>query len=173
MPYTIWYRGELIGETEFEGQRDEIPRAHEIDPEAPAGKHLAGVFRPTTYGRQLLPRLCGIMTAAADLKEEVVRRGLDPDDVPPHLMRRLFEGTAAGLHILDIGRVLSEVELRNPTGLTVVVASMGFMDMGELASLTRRMGGSPPTVDFDHLPPEAPEFVVSVTIRELTDTSLC
>jgi hypothetical protein len=171
MPYTIWYRGELIGETDFEGQRSEIAPAHsEMDPAAREGRHLAGVFRPTTYGRQLLPRLCGIMSAAADLKEEVARRGLDPEDVPPDIMRRLFEGTPAGLHILDIGRVLSEVELRSPTGLTVVVASMGFMDIGELASLSRRLGCSRPTVNLDDLPPEAPEFLVSVTLQELTDS---
>lgn len=164
MPYTIWYRGELIGETDFEGERTESA------PGIPECRHLAGIFRPTDYGRRLLPRLCGIMTAAADLKDEVTRRGLDPDQVPPNVMQRLFESTAAGAHILDIGRVLSEVELREPAGLTLVVASMGFMEMSELASLTRRLGCTP-KVNFDDLPLEAPEFLVSVTLRELTDST--
>lgn len=160
MPYTLWHRGVLIGETDFESERGE-----NVANDRP-GFHLAGAFRPTAYGRRLLPRMCGILTAAADMKDELNRRGVDPDDMPPEELEDLFENTAAGAHIVDIGRVLSDVELRAPNGRTLPFASMGFLDLSELASLSRRVGCNE-TMDFHPLPPHAPEFLVSVTLREL------
>ena len=161
MPYTLWHCGVLIGETDFEGERDEhgktgwLPRAR---------RHLVGVFRPTSYGRDLLPRLCGILTAGADLQDELTRRGVDADNPPPELMEELFENTAAGAHIIDIGRVLSEVELRAPTGSMLEVASMGFIELAELAALSRRIGCQGPMSVADSKA-DVPEFLVSVTLR--------
>ena len=167
MPYTLWHAGVLIGETDFEGDRR--------DPRRKGGRHLVGVFRPTGYGRRLLPRLCGILTAMSDLKDEVDRRGLDADDLPPDTLEELFVSTTAGAHVIDIGRVLSEVELRSPMGGTLEVASMGFMDLAELASLSRRLGVEdggepdivePPIVESDASRPNIPEFLVSVTLSD-------
>jgi hypothetical protein len=160
MTYTLWHSGILIGETDFEGEADaSAQRLRER-------RHLAGAFRPTTYGRQLLPRLCGILTAGADLKDELVRRGLNADDAPPDVIEDLFESTAAGAHIVDIGRVLSEIELRAPTGTTLAVASMAFIELAELASLSRRFGCDEP-VDLEATSPDGVQFVVSVTLREV------
>lgn len=159
MTYTLWHRGVLIGETDFEGS--------ENAPRNDGRLHLAGIFRPTPHGRSLLPRLCGFFTAASELKNELVRRGVDTEDPEPELMRHLFETTSAGLHIIDIGRVLCDVELRAPDGARVTVASMGFMDVAELASLSRKLGCAD-TAELRALPPDAPEFLVSVTLPELT-----
>lgn len=112
-----------------------------------------------------------MMTAAADLKDELNRRGLDPDDVPPDVMMHLFESTPAGAHIIDIGRVLSDVELRDPGGTTLVVSSMGFIDLAELTMLSLRLGTK--MVSLDQLPSDGPEFVVSVTLRALTGGGYC
>jgi hypothetical protein len=160
MPYTLWHSGVLIGETDFEGDDSENLRGR---------RHLAGAFRPTPYGRELLPRLCGMLTAAADLKEELVRRGLDADDAAPDEIEDLFETTTAGAHIVDIGRVLSEIELRAPSGGTLEVVSMGFLDLGELSRLSRRLDCEEPPVQDEvpvMLPSHVPEFLVSVTLRE-------
>jgi hypothetical protein len=164
MPYTLWHQGKLIGETDFEDERG--------DSRSPGRPrfHLAGAFRPTAYGREILPRVCGILTAGADLKEELARRGLDADDAPPEMIEHLFETTAAGAHIIDIGRVLSEIELRAPSGHTLAFASMGFMELAELTSLSRRLGGN------DHVGPVAlrsdiPEFLVSVTLHDFGGAS--
>lgn len=161
MPYTLWHCGVLIGETDFEEERGGAPESRER-------RHLAGAFRPTAYGRALLPRLCGILTADADLKDELARRGHDADDVPPELLQHLFETTAAGAHIIDIGRMLSEVELRTPSGGALAVASMGFIELAELAALSRRLARDVP-VDFNAMPTDAPEFLVSVTLDESTN----
>jgi hypothetical protein len=161
MPFTFWHRDQLIGETDFDGDRTEIA------PHVGERRHLAGIFRPTAYGRQLLPRLCGIMTAGVALKEELVRRGLDPDDAPPEMMEHLFETTAAGAHILDIGRALTEVCVRDPGGAKMKIVSISFMDLNELASLSRMLGENP-TADYDSVPSEVAEFLVSVTLRDLS-----
>ena len=165
MTYTLWHCGVLIGETDFEDEHGDSAAP------MPRGLHMAGVFRPTEHGRTLLPRLCGMMTAAADLKDELNRRGLDPDDVPPDVMMHLFESTPAGAHIIDIGRVLSDVELRDPGGTTLVVSSMGFIDLAELTMLSLRLGTK--MVSLDQLPSDGPEFVVSVTLRALTGGGYC
>ena len=160
MRYTLWHRRQLIGETDFEQENGDTT------PELGDRPHLAGIFHPTDYGRRLLPRMCGILTAGFELKEELVRRGL-PAEPPAEVVEELFETTAAGAHIIDIGRVLSEVELRDPGGVTLKVASMGFIEMAELASLSRRLGVNE-TANLDQVPPEVAEFVVSVTLQELS-----
>ena len=160
MPYTLWHRKQLIGETDFEEERR--------PPQLGKGCHMAGVFHPNAYGRRLLPRLCGMLTAGLDLKEELVRRGLPTEDPPAEIVEQLFETTAAGAHIIDIGRVLCDVELRDPAGVTQKVASMAFIDLGELASLSRRLGESK-DLDFEEVPPNAAEFLVSVTLSDLSE----
>ena len=165
MTYTLWHCGVLMGETDFEDEQ------HEHAASTPEDLHLAGIFRPTEHGRTLLPRLCGIMTAAADMKDELTRRGLDADDVPPEVLMDLFETTPYGAHIIDIGRVLSDVELRDPNGATLVFSSMGFMDLAELTSLCLRLGIN--RVTPTELPTRAPEIVVSVTLRALTGSGYC
>ena len=160
MPYTLWHRKQLIGDTEFERERH--------PPELGNGWHMAGVFHPTPAGQRLLPRLCGILTAGFDLKDELVRRGLPADDPPQEVIEELFESTEAGAHIIDIGRVLSEVELRDPGGVILKVSTIAFIDLAELAALSRRLGVND-TVDFENVPPEAVEFVVSVTLSDLSE----
>ncbi|HKW49211.1 MAG TPA: hypothetical protein VJN70_17285 [Gemmatimonadaceae bacterium] len=159
MTYTLWHRKQLIGETEFEQERH--------PPQMGEGSHLAGIFHPNDYGRRLLPRLCGMLTAGLDLKEELVRRGLPTEDPSPDVVEELFETTEAGAHIIDIGRVLSEVELRDPMGVTLKVSTMAFIDLAELATLSRRLGENE-TVDLEHVPPDVADFLVSVTLSDLS-----
>jgi hypothetical protein len=158
MPYTLWHCGKLIGETDFEGEPGESPT------QGRSRFHLAGAFRPTAYGREILPRVCGILTAGTELRDELARRGVDADDAPPELIEQLFETTAAGAHIIDIGRVLSEIELRTPSGHGLGVASMGFIELAELTMLSRRLRGDD-AVGPTTLQSSVPEFLVSVTLH--------
>ena len=159
MTYTLWHRGVLIGQTKFEDS--------ERAPQENGRLHLAGVFSPTAYGRRLLPRLCGILAAASELKDELARRGIDADEADGEQIEQVFDTIAAGARILDIGEALSEVELRDPGGTRLVVSSMGFMDVAELASLSRKLAGRE-LLDTQQLPPGSPEFLVSVTLRGLS-----
>ena len=160
MTYTLWHCGSLIGETDFEGS-DGAP----FDPDR---LHMAGVFRPTEYGRSLLPRLCGMLTACSELKKEMVLRGVaDGDDLSPDEIEHLFMTTRSGAHIIDIGRVLSDVELHSPDGARITVASMGFMELAELARLSRKVGNEDGP-SLAGVAADAPEFLVSVTLKDLT-----
>jgi hypothetical protein len=160
MSFTFWHRGQPIGETDFEQEHMEtVPHAGER-------RHLAGIFRPTPYGRRLLPRLCGIMSAGFELKQELASRGLSTDDVPQDVLEYVFGTTAAGVQMLDVGRVLCEVRLRDPGGVTLQVASMAFIDLSELASLSAKLGVTQ-TVDLDEVSSEVAEFLVSVTLSDL------
>src|SRR5687767_2419120 len=102
MTYTIWHDGIMIGESDF-------------DHPNPTGnpQQRAGTFRPTTYGRQLFPRLTGIMTATADLKDHFERTGVDPDTLDFDDLHGVFDSTEAGRKVVDIGRALSDVEIRD------------------------------------------------------------
>ena len=70
MPYTLWSRKELLGETDFEAHTGFGPRR-------------AGVFRPTPLGVTLLPTLTGIGPALLGFGQlftsETSRRGDDAD----------------------------------------------------------------------------------------------
>lgn len=151
MPYTLWHCGVLIGETDFgnHGRRR---------------RQWADVFRPTRYGLEVFPRLTGMLTAAADLKDEMKRRGIrdfEAEDAAPDL----FASTDAGKKVVDIGRHLSEVEIRDPSGARVEFASIAFMDLMELDALSRRLVGGTDNPGFAS-DPDAPRYIVSATFRE-------
>jgi hypothetical protein len=153
MPYTLLHCGVFIGETDFEGEQRN-------------GHHRAGIFRPTAYGRTLLPRLTGILTIGADLKDELRQRGVAENDMEREVAEELLETSPAGRRLIDLGRVLSDVELHGPGGERLEFASIAFMNMQELGRLTRRLD-CPADVDFEALPEGAPEFLVSVTFRRV------
>jgi hypothetical protein len=155
MPYTLWYCGVLIGETDFEEGQCRPPQ-------------YAGVFRPTEYGRAVFPRLTGILTAAAGLKAELEARGLSDDEMTAEQVEDLLDNTRAGNRVLDIGKALSEVELRDPGGAVREFKQIAFIDLAELAALSRKLGCNR-EMAWESLPPEAPQYIVSVTLRTRND----
>src|SRR5574338_654893 len=98
MPYTFWHAGILIGESDLE-ESDEPRRA--------------GGFRPTAYGLEIFPRLSGVLSAGVVLEAHIEARGLNVDHLRKDEIDELLE-TEGGQRMLDVGRVLSEVELRSP-----------------------------------------------------------
>jgi hypothetical protein len=111
-----------------------------------------------------MPQLSGIMTAGADLKDELTARGVSEDEMDRDDVIDLLETSDPGRRVMDIGRTLSEVELRDPSGAQLEFASIAFVDMHELSKLSRRLGCEP-DVDLEALPPDAPEFIVSATLQ--------
>ena len=152
MAYTLWHCGVLIGTTDFEEGGCRPPQ-------------YAGEFRPTDYGRAVFPRLTGILTAASGLKDELEARGLSGDEMSPEQVANLLDNTRAGNKVLDIGKALSEVELRDPEGRTLEFKQIAFIDLSELAALSRKLGCNA-DMEWETLPPEAPKFIVSVTLRK-------
>ena len=151
MTYTFWHSGILIGESDLE-EGSLHPRQR------------GGVFRPTAYGREVFPRLTGILTAGLALKTHLEAGGLSPDDMERGEIAELLDTTPVGQKIIDIGRMLSDVELWAPDGRRLEFASIAFTDPTELQRLVREMELSD-GFELPDLPPEAPRYFVSATLR--------
>lgn len=147
MTYTLWHSGIRIGETMFE-------QTH--------GRQKLGVFRPTTYGLEIFPRLSGVLSAASRLKEEMSERGLSEADAIENV-GELIETTEGGRAMIELGRTLIDVELHDPKGKRLEFTSIAFSDLVELRSLCRKLGtGSVP--DDAEIPADGPRYLVSVTL---------
>ena len=150
MSYTFWYSGILIGESDFEEQ-SENPRQH------------AGTFRPTAYGLEIFPRLTGILAAGHALKAHLDANDLCPETMDKDEIEAWFESTPAGQKIVDIGRTLSDVELRAPDGTKLDFESIAFTDLLELRKLVHELDLDP-EASLEDLPPDVPRYVVSATL---------
>ena len=149
MTYTFWHAGVLIGESE-------------MDHECTEPRQLGGDFSPTEYGLEIFPRLTGILTAGRALKSYLDAEGLDPDTMTGGGVEELLQTTEAGLKILDIGRALSDVEMRGPDGQKLEFDSIGFSDILEFKRLALEDEGEP---DLEpELPPGVPRYIVSATL---------
>ena len=157
MTYTFWHSGILIGESDLEDGSDR-PRQR------------GGVFRPTAYGLEVFPRLSGILAAGHALKTHLDANGLSPDDMDGQQIDELFDGTPAGRQIIDIGRTISEVEMRAPDGQRLEFESIAFSDLTELKRLVRELKIGA-VDDLPDLTDTAPRYIVSATLRNLTHAS--
>ena len=157
MTYTFWHSGILIGESDLEDGSDR-PRQR------------GGVFRPTAYGLELFPRLSGILAAGHALKAHLEANGLSPDEMNRQQIDELLDETPAGQQIIDIGRTISEVEMRAPDGQRLEFESIAFSDLAELERLVRELKVGA----VDDLPDPtntAPRYIVSATLRNRTQAS--
>jgi hypothetical protein len=150
MTYTFWHAGILIGESALE-ESSGRPRQR------------SGVFRPTAYGLDIFPRLTGILTAGHALKAHLDACGVDAEELKPDEIEELLDRTPFGQKIIDIGRMLSEVEMRAPSGQRVEFASIAFNDMEEARQLFHAIEGG-----VRDAPPEpasaGPRYFVSLTL---------
>ena len=151
MTYTFWHAGVLIGKSDLE-RASGNPRQH------------GGVFHPTAYGLEVFPRLSGILSAGHALKADLEAAGAEPDHMSPDEIGDYLETSDPGRRILEIGRMLSEVEMRGPDGRRVEFASIAFSDLLELSRVARSLQLDGAT-NLEHLPPEAPRYIVSATFR--------
>src|SRR5215831_5300267 len=130
MAYTFWHCGILIGESELD-EMSEHPRQR------------AGMFHPTAYGLSIFPRLTGILSAMHAFTDHCDANGVSPEEMAASEIEKLFDTTPSGRKIIDIGRTLSDVEVRAPDGGRLEFASIGFSDLLELQRLAREMGSDP------------------------------
>ena len=154
MPYTFYHAGVLIGKSKLE-ERSGNPRQR------------GGLFWPTPHGLELFPRLSGILTAGCALKAHMDALGLHEDDMDSDEIVEMLDSTPAGQKFLDIGRTISEVEVRSPDGRRLEFASIAFTDMNEILSITpdEAPDGVGKRVE---LPADGPRFFVSATFKPHT-----
>jgi hypothetical protein len=157
MTYTFWHSGILIGESNLEEASDH-PRQR------------GGVFRPTAYGLEVFPRLSGILSAGHALKTHLEQNGLSPEEMDQSEIDDLLDNTPAGQSIIDIGRMISDVEMRAPSGQRLEFASIGFSDLAEMQRLIRTLdiGGDHDLTDPAELLADSPRYIVSATLRDDT-----
>ena len=151
MPYTFYHSGILIGESKLE------------DVTANRRRQRAGVFHATPYGMDLFPRLTGILSAGHAFEQYLEANGLSVDDMERAEIEHLLDTTPAGQKIIDVGRMLSEVEIRTPNGTRQEFESIAFIDQLEWKRVGRLL--SDPAGELEELPPGVPRYVVSTTFR--------
>jgi hypothetical protein len=151
MPYTFYHCGVLIGKSKLE-DRNGNPRWR------------GGIFWPTPHGLELFPRLTGILTAGLALKAHMEAHGLHEDTMDKAEVVDLLDNTPAGQKIIDIGRTLSDVEVRAPDGRRLEWVSIGFNDMNEWRAISGE--DSPDGIEKKaELPADGPRFLVSATFK--------
>lgn len=79
-------------------------------------------------------------------------------------IEELLDTTAPGRKVVDIGRNLSEVQLRNPAGAVIEFASITFLDLSELERLSDRLECGSDAARKAFRAEGAPEFIVSATM---------
>ena len=151
MPYTLWHCGVLLGASELQ-----------LNPERP--RQMVGAFAPTAYGRELLPRLTGVLTAAAELKDELESRGVPEQEIQTGAVAELTGATAAEKKLVDIGRALSDVQLRAPNGASLAFVTIAFLDRTELHRLARKLHCDAAAATLETVPAGEQRFLVSVTL---------
>lgn len=153
MTYTFLHRGIVMGESDLatkSGKR----------------RQRAGSFQPTAYGRTLLPRVTCVLSVGLALKAELHAIKATPKHLRDEKIDQVFGHSEAGRAMIDVGRVLSEVELRDSYGRRVEFESMAFSNLNEIRELAETLGTrSSPALK--NLPANAPEFIVSVTLRRV------
>jgi hypothetical protein len=162
MAYTFFHCGVLIGESDLE-DTSRNPRQR------------GGVFWPTPHGLDVFPRLTGILTAGHALKAYMDANGLNEDELDPKQVEELLDSTPAGRKVIDIGRMLSDVEVRSPDGRRLEFASIAFIDSMEMRQFAREVrpdsADDPPDLPADTPsddPADAPRYMVSATFRHHT-----
>ena len=155
MPYTFYHAGVLIGESKLEDVRSKRQRA--------------GVFRPTPYGLDIFPRLTGILSAGHALETHLRENGLSLDDMERAEIDQLFDTNPAGQKIIDIGRMLSEVEIQAPNGDRKEFKQIAFIDQLEWKRVGKLL--SDPAAEVEEWPPGVPRYVVSVTLQNASSFS--
>lgn len=144
MKYTLWLNGHLLGETRLEHKN-------------PVGTQRIGGLRPTPYGLELLPGMCGFLSAASALKKAMLRVGIDDPDKDLGRTMELMETMPEGARFSELVKALSQLELREAGGDRAAFHTVIITDLRELAELSQ-------TFDADaEIAEGVPRFVVSAT----------
>lgn len=159
MPYTLWSRDMLVGETDFSlGEQTD--------------GHRVGVFHPAPAGMMLLPAITAMAPALFDLQRAVERGDIssdlieeaaDGEDAYEALMR-----TPEGRRVMASAQHMVSLELRDPRGRPLLLKSILVSDLEEI----RRFEGSETGAELapeTPVPPPSREpirYIISVTLAK-------
>lgn len=144
MKYTLWLNGHLLGETRLEHKN-------------PIGAQRMGGLRPTPYGLELLPGLCGFLSAASALKTAMRTLGVDDPDKDVDRTMTLMETVPEGQRFSDLVKALSQLELREAGGERAAFHTVIITDVHELETLAEVQ--DPPM----QIAEETPRYIISAT----------
>lgn len=144
MKYTLWLNGHLLGETRLEHKN-------------PVGAQRMGGLRPTPYGLELLPGLCGFLSVASALKKAMEAQGIGDPDKDVDRTMRLMETTLEGARFSELVNALSQLELREAGGDRAAFHTVIITDLRELAELSQGFDAD------SEIASGVPRFVVSAT----------
>ena len=162
MPYTLWSRGRLLGETELAYRRA-----------WPCFR--AGDFAPNELGEKLMPIIVGVgpaLTSLYDVHAEAIRRqpiekDTDPERDYPEQVRRSTE-YADAVSIADELESLA-LELRDATGAVVDTEDIWINDTYRLVAIGREaIRKEDPDFEFDEPEPwetPPPRYQIMVALR--------
>ena len=157
MPYTLWSRGVLVGETDFALSK-------------PEGRQLIGVFHPASSGMLVLPALTAMAPALFGLGAAMERLGatLEEMEDDPDGALALLDGTESGHRVMTSAREIAELELRDPDGRRLLFESILVSDLEELARAAAAAGSEVevPTASRDAGGTDRVRFLVSATLAD-------
>ncbi|MDQ3949938.1 MAG: hypothetical protein M3282_06305 [Gemmatimonadota bacterium] len=124
MPFTLWKRGVLTGETDFGLAKL-------------GGRRRAGVFHPTPAGMMVLPALTAMAPALFGLGHAMKRLPLSDEAIErdPDAALDAFERSPEGQKVLAAAEQIAELELRDENGKRVEFESILVTDLEELRTL--------------------------------------
>lgn len=146
MTYTFWHSGTLLGESDL------------ALPSTKPGQQ-GGVFHPTVYGLTMLPTLTCGLSASRAFQRELSAMGKRAEDLSNEDIASLIETSDATAAMVELGRILGEIELRAPDGQPIPFETIAFSDVEEL----RRTGHTLIGGMEKFLPANAPRYLVSAT----------
>lgn len=156
MTYTFWHDGLLIGQADLRESADH-PR------------HFAGIFYPTAYGLEVYSRVAGLFSAAHSLKARI-----EPtESLSDHFAKpeSSLDSTPEGQRVMGISQRLTRIEVRDPGGQRAPIRSLVFSEVDELYRILRA-AGSPEADHLANLPPDAPKYVVNITLGDEIDRAM-
>lgn len=153
MPFTLWQRGVLIGETDF--GLGKLP-----------GGRRAGVFHPAPSGMMVLPALTAMAPALFGLGEAMKQLPLSEEEIERDgdAAIEVFTRSPEGQRILAAAEQIAELELRDGSGKRVAFESILVSDLEELAAIgvVNRIVGKAKRGDGG----DQVRYVISVTLSK-------
>lgn len=127
-------------------------------------RHKSGDFHPTPYGRTLLPRVTGVLSAEMALVKHTESEIPNWRQLSPETLEPLLRESEAGRALTDAGRVLKEVQVRGPDGKPVEFGMIAFCDIDEFRRVSLALG-THSLEQLMNLAEGTPAFTVSLLLR--------